>query len=888
MKKEFLFSVIIPVYNAEEFIEEAIKSIINQSIGFKKNIQLILVNNATEDNSEEICLKYKNKYPDNIEYIKLNKNRRAAGGRNAGLSYVKGKYFNYLDADDIWPKNVFKKVYKFFEENYNDINIVSCRRRHFGRHESFHAVDYKFTNKNRIIDINKEYKAIQLHVTSCFFKTETCIYKRFNEGIDIGEDHEYINSLILDLGKYAVMNKKIMYFYRKREDGQSALDKKTKSKTYFMNDYEKITSSISEKSMEVYGKIIPFCQYDICYETGYLLKESCSVLNQNELELLINLIKKNAQNIDDEIIMSNHVIKREHKAFFLNLKHGDNYVQNLSLDQLKNLKIFNARKGKNFSLDILELENNILRIGALLSVFPARNRWDIYLKDSNGKKYYPNHWGGHKKTESLEKTIFTRYGVFWDIDLTKTDNLNLMPILEIDNNEYKMSIRCGKWAKASNEVKGSYYYKKENDSSYVIWYTKNKILIRKNVSKIKKELKYLFKILCSFNFKSLLYRILSDFIKPFLKKEIWIVSDRGYSADGNGEFFYKYLINNKKSNNINAYYVINKKTDDYNRIKKYGKCVQFGTFKYKMLYLLADNIVVSMMDDFLNDLPFGDYNKYFLDKDTRKICVGHGVSEQDISRSEGIFSRNFRIYTVSGDREYKSKITDLYGYTSDHIKITGTSRHDGIFEASRNKKGKSIMFAPTWRNEISGIFKNGERMYNPSFKNSEYFKYFNNLINDKRILSIMRENDYTGVFNIHPAHRENIGDFEENELIKVQDRNDSYLQQFSKHRIVITDYSSIAHDYAYADSYVIYSQFDKEKFYKNHVYKEGSFDYEKDGFGPVCYDYEKTVKLIVESIKKQCKMDKKYKERTNNYFKYFDNNNCERIYNEIKKLDKYK
>ena len=67
---KYKFSVVMPVYNVEQYLEEAIESVINQTIGFKENIQLILVNDGSPDNSEAICLKYEKQFPDNIIYIK--------------------------------------------------------------------------------------------------------------------------------------------------------------------------------------------------------------------------------------------------------------------------------------------------------------------------------------------------------------------------------------------------------------------------------------------------------------------------------------------------------------------------------------------------------------------------------------------------------------------------------------------------------------------------------------------------------------------------------------------------------------------------------------------------------------------------------------------------
>ena len=64
MKHQFKFSIIMSVYKVEEYLEEAVDSILNQDIGFKDNIQLILVNDGSPDNSETICLRYKDMYPD--------------------------------------------------------------------------------------------------------------------------------------------------------------------------------------------------------------------------------------------------------------------------------------------------------------------------------------------------------------------------------------------------------------------------------------------------------------------------------------------------------------------------------------------------------------------------------------------------------------------------------------------------------------------------------------------------------------------------------------------------------------------------------------------------------------------------------------------------------
>ena len=69
MDRNFLVSVVIPVYKVEKYLAETVDSVIAQTIGFEDNIQIIFVNDGSPDNSEKICLEYRERYPDNILYI---------------------------------------------------------------------------------------------------------------------------------------------------------------------------------------------------------------------------------------------------------------------------------------------------------------------------------------------------------------------------------------------------------------------------------------------------------------------------------------------------------------------------------------------------------------------------------------------------------------------------------------------------------------------------------------------------------------------------------------------------------------------------------------------------------------------------------------------------
>ena len=133
--------MIIPVYNTEKYLEETIQSVVNQSLDFKKNIQLILINDGSKDKSEEICKKYYFLYRDNIKYISLDRNCGVSSARNTGKTIADGKYITFLDSDDLWSKEAFEKAVLFFEKHYDEIDFVSSNLMLFDAVNSEHILN---------------------------------------------------------------------------------------------------------------------------------------------------------------------------------------------------------------------------------------------------------------------------------------------------------------------------------------------------------------------------------------------------------------------------------------------------------------------------------------------------------------------------------------------------------------------------------------------------------------------------------------------------------------------------------------------------------------------------------------------------------------------------
>ncbi|MBR6252735.1 MAG: glycosyltransferase family 2 protein [Clostridia bacterium] len=116
-------AVIVPIYNMEMYLGEAIDSVINQTMGFE-NIQLILVNDGSTDNSLKIMEEYGKKHS-NIKIINLKQKSGAAGKpRNEGIKQVEAEYMMFLDPDDFYDKEALEKMYNVAKEQ--EVEIVTA------------------------------------------------------------------------------------------------------------------------------------------------------------------------------------------------------------------------------------------------------------------------------------------------------------------------------------------------------------------------------------------------------------------------------------------------------------------------------------------------------------------------------------------------------------------------------------------------------------------------------------------------------------------------------------------------------------------------------------------------------------------------------------------
>lgn len=223
---EKVVSVIIPVYNVEKYLEKCIESVVNQTY---YKLEIILVNDGSNDKSNEICEKYKNQ---DSRIVFINKeNGGLSSARNFGLDIAKGEYVTFIDSDDYIDTNMIRILVDNLEKNECDISIVDSIRV-----DERDNIICSIKNKSETFIYNKE-EAIEKYLEGRFIPAWGKLYKkclfdniRFPVG-RLNEDEAIMIKVFDNCKGKIIYNTSQLYYYLYRQSG-SITNNKNSIKNY--------------------------------------------------------------------------------------------------------------------------------------------------------------------------------------------------------------------------------------------------------------------------------------------------------------------------------------------------------------------------------------------------------------------------------------------------------------------------------------------------------------------------------------------------------------------------------------------------------------------------------------------------------------------------------
>ena len=202
----------------------------------------------------------------------------------------------------------------------------------------------------------------------------------------------------------------------------------------------------------------------------------------------------------------------------------------------------------------------------------------------------------------------------------------------------------------------------------------------------------------------------------------------------------------------------------------------------------------------------------------------------------------------------------------------------------KHDEQKLITIMPTWRNYLVSSVdpKTGTRELREGFEQSDFFQFYNALLNDERFLAAAEEKGYTIQFFPHPLLQPHVERFDHNEKVRFLKYGTRYSDVYATSDLIVSDYSSAVYDFLYLRKPIVYCQFDSKEFFSGqHTSTIGYFDFERDGFGEIEVTVDGAVDRIIEYINNGCQLKPMYRKRLDAFFAYSDAHNCERVYDAI-------
>jgi len=211
-----LISVIIPVYNVEQYLPECVESVLKQTY---QNLEILLIDDGSTDGSGKLCDEYAKK--DSRVKVIHKENGGVSSARNRGLDIAQGEYITFIDGDDFVAENYVRALYENLKENGSD--LAFCKYAFFNDN-AVKASTESFPDKISV-DINSEVffqffsrfiswkKNIMGSSCRILYRREVITNIRFNPQINIAEDLLFVLQVILKSKILSFINKEL-YLYR--------------------------------------------------------------------------------------------------------------------------------------------------------------------------------------------------------------------------------------------------------------------------------------------------------------------------------------------------------------------------------------------------------------------------------------------------------------------------------------------------------------------------------------------------------------------------------------------------------------------------------------------------------------------------------------------------
>ena len=848
-------SLVVPCYNVDTYLPVLLRSLDRQDCDASQ-IELIFVIDGSPDDSERTIADWMPRSQFSVSLI-VQENRGVSGALNTGLERARGEWVSFSGPDDELSPNYFSEILAGAKDPAVSMLVTRLVRISASGGLSSHPLDYKFTgvSKNTTVQLDEQPEMIQLHAGMTAFRRSIILESglRFDERLRQGfEDAHFIARYLLRLDRpsYTILPQ-AYYYYLARESSITAQTDYSKYITLCDVAYTGLLNEAGDSCPAWLGSLI---LYDLwwLFRQYANMKSSVFGLSPEQQQQLNTATRSVLQRVGVDNIRSFRVVNTplDTRAAWeaAAQPNGESHVA--------------IRRDYDSNRQLLKIVFHSTDPNAQASIGAGKKQFPIAFRHARAVLYFERTW--------IYEHI---YWVHINDAITDLDSLRISG--ESPELDFMFAGQVLEPRPAGRLLK-----KVPPGLPKVIPPAPESASTAPQLSSTRQTIARERRLRLSY---SLAYRVggLIGWRKQFA--DAWVLIDRNTQANDNAEALYRYLRNARPD--INAWFVIDKGTSDWTRLKADGfRLVAHGSKKHFALMKEAKVLSSSMIDQYIVQ-PFP---KRFLPKTWSYSFLQHGVTKDLLHRWWNSKTIDHFVTSTLPEHHSIAGSPSPYKLSEREVTLTGMPRHDRLFRLMQDAPTRPpgthrIVLMPTWRNYLLGANTGAERDQLDSFAESQFVSEWSGFLNGPYLSELSQRPGVEVILLPHPgidAHWKDL-------LVPPSIRRVSYVgddvqEILAGATLVVTDYSSQAFEGAFCEAPSVYFQFDRAEFFSGgHIGSAGYFDYFRDGFGPVCEDRATLEQNLEEMILGTHPELSEYSRRIERLYPLRDGKSSERIVGEI-------
>lgn len=808
------FSIVTAVYGVAEYLPDFIAAIESQSFDLG-TVEVIAVDDGSTDGSSRLLEEWQARRPDLVRVIRQ-ENAGQGAARNAGIAAARGTWITFPDPDDVLPPDYLERMSAFLDDHPEAVMLAATRLMWLEDENTVtdnHPLRTMFRD-DRLVDLHNDAHHFHGSSAASFFKLAKLLEwdVRFDARVRPTFEDGHFNSMYLlhfDRPQVGFIGS-AKYHYRKRAAGDSSTQRSRAHPDRYSAVLEHGYLEVLRFARERFGEIPGWVQSFLIYDLSWFFTRTDSEapagvpLSGPVSDRFHELMKQVLDQLDlDDVVP--YVTARMARVPRYVMQHG--YRDEPWHEDFVTLESFDERQ----------------RLVRATWFFTGPAPEEVFLAD--GDVVEPQ----HSKTRALDfcGSTLLRKRIVW---------LHQSRPIEISLNGKPMDLVFKRPPFPLRRANPGLIRWSLSDDSARLQTLAAPILEPKPTSADGRKAQSL----ASRPKTTARYR------------NAWVLMDRIHNAGDSGEILFHHLRKNYPT--INAFFVIEKGTPDWRRLKRAGlgdRLIAHGSLQWRLLMANCLHLLSSHCDVAVMEPPA---ILEFTHPSWRFTFLEHGVIKDDLSGWLNRKEIDVFVTSTRPEHAYLAGDESPFALTTRECQLTGLPRFDRLLEVGARfppDQRDLVLLTPTWRQWLSGNPEAGsQRHHAGTVLDSEFIQQWLAVLRDERLAETCRRHGLSVAFLPHPNLDAVLPllDLPSHVVPLRYDGND-VQEFFARARVLVTDFSSIAFNAAFLERPVVYFQFDEDEVLGGgHTGRQGYFEYRRDGFGPVTLTVEDAVSAIVEAL----------------------------------------